>query len=66
MDLMTKLQILQHWHAQSSLKQQALVKGYIVTHPGISTSDDWFLYLAGVFGIGKMQSGDMDIDSQVQ
>lgn len=66
MDWLTKLKILQHWHAQSTLKQQALVKGYIATHPGISTSDDWLLYLAEVFGIGRMNPGYLDLDRMVQ
>jgi len=66
MDWMTKLKILQYWHAQSTPKQQALVKGYITTHPGISTSDDWLLYLAEVFGVGKFDSGYLDLDSMVQ
>lgn len=66
MDWMTKLQILQHWHVQSEAKQRALVKSYLITHPGISTSDDWLRYLAGVFGIGRMDPGYLDLDSLVQ
>lgn len=66
MDWMTKLKILQHWHAQSTPTQQALTKGYITTHPGISTSDDWMLYLAEVFGIGRMEQSYLDLDSMVQ
>ena len=65
MDAMTKLQVLQHWHAQSSLKQQALVKGYLMSHPGISTSDDWLFYLAGVFGVTRERQGQFDLDSLV-
>jgi len=65
MDWMTRLQVMRCWHVQSRIKQQALVRGYLTTHPGISTSDDWHCYLAGVFGIGRMNPGYLDIDSLV-
>ena len=65
MDSMTKLQVKQCWHVQSEVKQRALVKSYLMTHPGISTSDDWLRYLAGVFGIGRMHPGYLDLDSLV-
>ncbi|MGI9537888.1 MAG: hypothetical protein ACR2PB_12515 [Desulfocapsaceae bacterium] len=65
MDWMTKLQVMKYWHVQSELKQRALVKGYLATHPGISTSDDWLRYLAGMFGIGRMNPGYLDLNSLV-
>ena len=57
MDGMTKLQLMRVWQVQSEAKQRALVKSYLLTHPGISTSDDWLLFLAGVFGIARRDLG---------
>ncbi len=65
MDGMTKLQLIRVWHVQSEAKQRALVKSYLMTHPGISTSDDWLLFLAGVFGIGRPDPGYLDLDGLV-
>ena len=65
MDWVTKLKVLKYWHFQSDMKQRALVKGYLATHPGISTSDDWLLYLAEVFGIGRMHPSYLDLDNLV-
>ena len=53
MDWMTKLQVMRYWYVQSEAKQRALVKSYLVTHPGISTSDDWLCFLAGVILLSR-------------
>lgn len=65
MDWMTKIEIARQWHFMADIKQQAAVKSYLLTHPGISTSDDWWLYLARLFGIGKMEPGCLDLESLV-
>ena len=65
MDSMTQLQVMHIWHVQSYAKQRALVKSYLMTHPGISNSDDWLCFLAGIFGIGKPDPGYLDLDSLV-
>lgn len=65
MDWMSKLQIMKCWSVQSEKKQQALVRNYLLTHPGISSSDDWIRYLAGVFGIGNVEPGYLDLDSKM-
>ena len=65
MDGMTKLQLMRVWQVQSEAKQRALVKSYLLTHPGISTSDDWLLFLAGVFGIGRPDPGYLDLEGLV-
>ncbi|MGA7277039.1 MAG: hypothetical protein WBW79_03800 [Desulfocapsaceae bacterium] len=65
MDWVTKLTVLKHWHVQSELRQQAMVRDYLVTHPGISTSDDWLAYLAATFGVGRMQPGSIDLGNLV-
>ena len=65
MDAMTQLQVMQIWHVQSEAKQRALMKSYLMTHPGISTGDDWLRFLAGVFGIGRLAPGYPDLDSLV-
>lgn len=65
MDSMTQLQVMQIWHVQSEAKQRALVKSYLMTHPGISTGDDWLRFLAGVFGIGRPDPAYLDLDSLV-
>lgn len=64
-DWVTKLTVLKHWHVQSELRQQAMVRDYLVTHPGISTSDDWLAYLAATFGVGRMQPGPIDLGNLV-
>lgn len=65
MNWMNKLHVLQCWHGQSEKKQQLLVKNYLLTHPGISSSDDWIRYLAEVFGIVSGEQGYLDLDSLV-
>lgn len=65
MDWVTKLTVLKHWHVQSESRQQAMVRDYLVTHPGISTSDDWLAYLAATFGVGRMQPGPFDLGNLV-
>ncbi|MBT8346719.1 MAG: hypothetical protein KJO28_10510 [Desulfofustis sp.] len=65
MDWMTQLQVMQIWHVQSEAKQRALVKSYLMTHPGISTSDDWQRFLAAIFGIGRPDPGYLDLDNLV-
>ena len=62
MDWMTQLKVMQIWHVQSQAKQRALVKSYLITHPGISTTDDWLRFLAAVFGIGRPNPGYLDLD----
>ena len=65
MDWMTKIEISQQWHYMPEIKQQAAVKAYLITHPGISSSDDWWLFLARLFGVGKMGARCMDLESLV-
>jgi hypothetical protein len=64
-DWVTKLTVLKHWHVQSELRQRVMVRDYLITHPGISTSDDWLAYLASTFGIGRMQPGYLDLENLV-
>lgn len=65
MDWVTKLTVIKHWHVQSDLRQRVMVKEYLATHPGISTSDDWLAYLAAIFGVGRMQPGYPDLENLV-
>ncbi len=65
MDWVTKLTVLQHWHVQSELRQRTMVKDYLITHPGISTSDDWLAFLASTFGIGRMEPVYLDLEKLV-
>ncbi len=65
MDWVTKLEVYKQWHTLNEIKQQAVVTSYLVTHPGISTSDDWWLFLARLFGIGKLVSGYLDLEGVV-
>lgn len=62
MDWMTKIEITRQWHFMPDTKQQAAVKSYLMTHPGISTSDDWWLFLARLFGIEMMKPGSLDLE----
>ena len=62
---MTKIEIARQWHYIPETKQQSTVKAYLMTHPGISTSDDWWLYLARLFGVGKMEPGYLGLESLV-
>ena len=41
MDWMTKIEIARQWHYMPETNQQAFEKAYLMTHPGINTSDDW-------------------------
>ena len=65
MDWMTKIGIARQWHFTPEIKQQAAVKAFLKTHPGISTGDDWWLYLARLFGVGKLVPGYLDLESLV-
>ena len=49
MDWMSKLQIHKLWHSQSDLRQKTMMKDYLILYPGISSSDEWLLYLACIF-----------------
>ncbi len=62
MDWTTKFEITRQWSFRPDQQQQSAVKAYLITHPGISTSDDWWLYLARLFGLGKMEPGYLDLE----
>ena len=65
MDWMTRLAIKRQWHFMPDTYQRAAVKAYLMTHPGISTSDDWWLFLARLFGVGKVEPGYLDLKNMV-
>ena len=65
MDWMIKLTVFKLWHTQSDIRQRAMVKDYFNLHPGISSSDDWWKYLAAMFGIGKLEPGYLDLERLV-
>lgn len=65
MDWMTKLQKLKLWHSQSELRQKAMMKDYLNLYPGISSSAEWLLCLARMFGVGRLEAGYLDLESVV-
>lgn len=65
MDWMTKLEIARQWNFMPDIKRQAAMRSYLMLHPAISTSDDWWLFLARLFGIGKIGPGHLNLERQV-
>lgn len=61
MDWITKIENTRHWHFMPEPQQQAAVKSYLMTPPGISISKNWRLFLARLFGVGKMEPGYPDL-----
>lgn len=65
MDWMTRLEIVRQCHYMPYTQQQAAANAYMMAHPGIISSEDWWLFLAMLFGIGKMEPGYLDLESLV-
>ena len=65
MDWMTSYRYSSPGTLRAICWQKAMIKDYLNLYPGISTSDDWLLYLARMFGVGRLDSGYLELESMV-
>lgn len=59
-----KHNLLKLYHSQSEIWQKALMKDYLIEHPGISSSDDWLQYLTRMFELWKLRPGYLASDEE--
>ncbi len=62
---MTRFAIKQKWRLLTDVQQRAAVKAYLMIHPEISTSDEWWLFLARLFEMRKLEPGCLGLENIV-